>query len=755
MNTTWDQPQGDLVHRMREEGGLLISLGVGAMLVAGLFHGEPGPLRVAGMVLLLLTAVALGWERLQHVPVDGPAYSGAQASTTSFEPALSVKAWWKARRDAGLSALWLVTAYAFIQMAGSLGAEVYPLLYALLAVLATCQLPVVTLSLVGFALTLEALCFVTGHSPGLTGASTDALVVVTRALFLGLFGGLHLALTYGELVRQRRHHAQALNQDRLARLEAAQAWRLVATGRPDASKVPREEAEELLAIDAIDAIESSINATLRLLRASLDGHSAVLLWLDDAGLRLDIRGADARRMHTLAQTLQPGEGALAGILRRGEKVRLKDLSASYQGLSYYVRGGSQAVRQFVGVPVMERKRLRGVLCVDRTSGQPFTGDDEEVLERAAASIMRAIQTERIFLTMERSRDELGQFYEASRRLNQALTPGEVYDVALGSLQRIGHHDFAAIVLSEREGESGKGRLRHRLIRVVASSPKVSRWASKLSGEVFGHNTGLVSMAVEMRVSLPHNGAYREAQNVVFTRSTPLEGMRSLLILPLVVHDEAIGALVLAAAQDQAFSQARRDLLQVVANQVSVSLQNARMYEAMETMATIDGLTGLSNHRTFKHQLDDVIARSERGAGEFTLLLTDIDHFKSINDTYGHPVGDEVLRQVSRAFQELLRQTDLPARYGGEEFVVILEGTDLDGAVQIAERLRQAVAALTFTSAQREFSISMSFGLSSYPTDAEDKATLIETADQALYYAKTHGRNQVRMWRDVRHATDRG
>jgi diguanylate cyclase (GGDEF)-like protein len=188
------------------------------------------------------------------------------------------------------------------------------------------------------------------------------------------------------------------------------------------------------------------------------------------------------------------------------------------------------------------------------------------------------------------------------------------------------------------------------------------------------------------------------------------------------------------------------MLEVIAQQVATSVANAQLYAQMEEMATTDALTGLFNRRVFKERLAEVIARGERGAGASSLLLTDIDHFKRINDTYGHPVGDEVLRRVSATFREVLRQTDIPARYGGEEFVVILEGTALEGAALIAERLRVAVAALRFEAPQGEFQISMSFGVAAWPEDARDGEALIERADQALYFAKKSGRDQVRLWR---------
>jgi diguanylate cyclase (GGDEF)-like protein len=166
-----------------------------------------------------------------------------------------------------------------------------------------------------------------------------------------------------------------------------------------------------------------------------------------------------------------------------------------------------------------------------------------------------------------------------------------------------------------------------------------------------------------------------------------------------------------------------------------------MYKQMVTMATTDGLTGLLNHRTFQERLADLLGRAERHGLKLALILTDIDHFKKVNDTYGHPVGDEVIRRVARVLESSVRKIDIVARYGGEELAVIIEGADAAGAAQLAERIRLDVAKQSIPSDKGPFSITLSLGIASVPEDATDKQTLIERADQALYRAKHTGRNR--------------
>jgi diguanylate cyclase (GGDEF)-like protein len=171
---------------------------------------------------------------------------------------------------------------------------------------------------------------------------------------------------------------------------------------------------------------------------------------------------------------------------------------------------------------------------------------------------------------------------------------------------------------------------------------------------------------------------------------------------------------------------------------------------MEEMATTDGLTGLVNHRTFQERFVEMLARAERSAGKQALLLTDIDHFKKVNDSYGHPTGDVVLRGVAQVVRDCVRKIDLAARYGGEEFAIVLEGTDLAGARQLAERIRTEVQKQIFAAPEGKepFSCTLSLGIAVYPDDGRDAKALIAHADQALYHAKHNGRNRAVAWPDL-------
>jgi two-component system cell cycle response regulator len=182
--------------------------------------------------------------------------------------------------------------------------------------------------------------------------------------------------------------------------------------------------------------------------------------------------------------------------------------------------------------------------------------------------------------------------------------------------------------------------------------------------------------------------------------------------------------------------------------VAVSIENAKMYRSMERRAVTDGLTGLTNHRAFQERVGEYVARAQRLGKHLSFIMTDIDKFKSVNDTYGHPVGDKVIECVSAVLQANVRKIDLVARYGGEEFMLVFEEADTQGAVQLAERIRQDMMAQQVQSEKGQFGATLSLGVATFPEDGSEQGTLIEHADQALYHAKHCGRNRVVAYGDL-------
>ncbi len=180
----------------------------------------------------------------------------------------------------------------------------------------------------------------------------------------------------------------------------------------------------------------------------------------------------------------------------------------------------------------------------------------------------------------------------------------------------------------------------------------------------------------------------------------------------------------------------------IGSYLGLHIEKARLYEKVQELATHDGLTELYNHREFHRLLEQEVQRARRYPKEFSLLMMDIDHFKQFNDTYGHLSGDEALRAIGVIIRKHARSVDIAARYGGEEFAIILTDTPSKQAEEVAERLRSSVAGHTFSIKGEVASLTISIGLTSFPADSDTGEGLVKVADNALYCAKSSGRNRV-------------
>jgi two-component system, cell cycle response regulator len=581
---------------------------------------------------------------------------------------------------------------------------------------------------IALAVGLEGLGLVGGALAG-----QGALAWPTALAHVGFyvcFGALARVVHGAELLERRRRHQQEIASEREATVREAREFRLIHAGRLGADGVVEQERmEELVMRDAVEAVHQSTYVSLSLLKNSLGCHTCVLLWMDVRQERLQIKELVSDADHIFEGALEPARGVLGGITRRREPVILADLREGFRGLCYYQ--GHEPVKHFLGVPVLEQGHMRGVLCVDRASDRAFVQADVEMVEEAATYILRAIQNERLFAQVEKARGELARFFEATRRLNHALTLEDARRVALELVTDAMPAELVALTSLDRATGCHT---------IVCASGELAD--ASWDGRQFKANQGLVSMVVKNRHYLPYGGQAREAEPVVFTEQERLRGVKSLLVLPLVVQDQVIGTLVLAHREPGQYTQERREVLEVVCTQVAITLQNATLYAQMEEMATKDALTSLANRRTFMTRMDEALARHRRTNRTFAMVISDIDHFKSVNDTYGHPMGDEVLRQVSATFRKTLRETDFPARYGGEEFVIVLEETDAEGALIITNRLREEISKLVFQTEKGPLKVTISMGVSMYPDHSQDRQKLIDLADQALYVSKKGGRNRV-------------
>jgi diguanylate cyclase (GGDEF)-like protein len=220
-------------------------------------------------------------------------------------------------------------------------------------------------------------------------------------------------------------------------------------------------------------------------------------------------------------------------------------------------------------------------------------------------------------------------------------------------------------------------------------------------------------------------------------------LAQLITLPLSVGSEPFGALVICSREASALGQDRRRTLTSAANHLALAMRNSLEFRKTKARADHDGLTRISNRHHFDMRLREEMKRHQRHKDELSLMMLDLDYFKSVNDTYGHQAGDMVLREVGRILQKTLRESDFPARYGGEEFVVILPQTREEQAWILAERLRDVIGKTVFRMQRKRFRVTASIGIAGVRPGALAKPELlVEKADKALYQAKASGRNMV-------------
>lgn len=223
-----------------------------------------------------------------------------------------------------------------------------------------------------------------------------------------------------------------------------------------------------------------------------------------------------------------------------------------------------------------------------------------------------------------------------------------------------------------------------------------------------------------------------------------EGIRSLVCVPLIFRDEIVGILYLDDFTPRDFDRQKLELLSILASFAALAIHNARLHNKTKLMAITDFLTGLHNHRYFQQILTQELGRARRYEKVLSLIILDIDNFKSFNDRFGHAVGDKVLIAIGELIMSSLRKVDYAFRYGGEEFIILLPETSLKNAIMMAERMRAKIAdeAAGLVPESCGSKITVSAGVACYPENGSNREDLFSLMDSYLYKAKSMGKNRV-------------
>ena len=615
-----------------------------------------------------------------------------------------------------LGVLLLVGVHALIQLRGGVGSELYPLTYIAVALVGSFATGRAGIGGVAFGLVL-------GFAIAFLGEKVrDPLLLGLNALFTVGFGTLSYMFTRAEIVRVRRKSVLELEAQKEKVRDDTRLFRLVAPSSGGARD------EERLYQTSVQEVRQALYHALQLLHQTLDLHTCVLLMPTNESEHMRIVELVSKSDDLADGPFSLGAGAVGAAVRRKLTTNLQQIRPGYRGICYY--RGPTSVRSFIAVPVLERGHLRAVLCADRVVDRAFSPEEEELLRDSTSHVLRAFENERVFMQLERSKLEQEILYRVSQELSTARSQDEVMDVGLKAAKEIAQHDFAAITEYQPEGR------RHSVRR--ASGER----ALDFQGLRFRDNTSLTAMVVKNRHYLPYRGDFDPKQQVLFTKKAKLKGMESLLVLPLVVREEPIGTLIVAAKAPGAFGTPVRATLQALSNHLAVAMANARLVRQLEELATTDGLTGCLNKRAFLDQMEQKLLAAQRFGRKLSVIVTDLDHFKAVNDTYGHAAGDRVLQELGQVLRRVKRETDLVARFGGEEFCVLCEETDSRGAQLLAERVREELAGTELQTELGPLRVTASLGVATFPDHATTAPDLFVQGDKALYEAKNRGRNQV-------------
>jgi diguanylate cyclase (GGDEF)-like protein/putative nucleotidyltransferase with HDIG domain len=480
-------------------------------------------------------------------------------------------------------------------------------------------------------------------------------------------------------------------------------------------------------LTSIFGLEELGSALLPLLSKGLDCRQAYLLLPESASGDFIAEFAEPREQDAPLR-IRKSNPVLIWLKRESRYLSDEsvDILPEFRGLW----GGEKEMLKALGIellfPLISRDNLIGVLALGKKESGKYSLDDINLVESIASQVAVSFDKEYLQEQLRKREQELSLINRLAGVITSSLNIQEVYDAFIAELRDVVDVGWATIALI-------KGNELHFEVLFTEAN---SAWQQGERIPLKGSGTEWVAN---------HKKALSEpdlARNRRFwTGEIHLkQGIRSIVYLPLLVKDESIGSLIIASRQPNAYTSEQVCLLEGLASQIAIPVENSQLYAKAEQRARVDELTRLFNRRHFDERLRQEVDRHTRyNIGMLSLVFLDLDFFKAYNDKRGHVAGDKVLTQVGSLIQRSIRNTDVAFRYGGDEFAIILPQSEGDDAFIVAERVRSNIER---EMRRRKIRVTASLGLASWPSDGVTRDELVTAADRALYYTKQTGGNRT-------------
>ena len=379
----------------------------------------------------------------------------------------------------------------------------------------------------------------------------------------------------------------------------------------------------------------------------------------------------------------------------------------------------------------------GILSLDAHETNKFNEEHSRLVSAFADQVSIALENARLYTEEVESANRFKTLYELSQVISANLNLEEMYPAIFQAVSKMMRTEFFSIALVDREN----GVIRD-VFMIDREQPVELGFR--------GINEGLFAQVIKEGKPRIYNSfdasAISDTGAVLIGDMEEDEISQSLLIVPLKTSSGTLGVLSAQSYTPDMYSSEDLETLELLAANVSIAIENAQLFDKVQSMAITDPLTGLSNRRKFYENASLEFDQSRRYDRPLSVIMMDIDHFKRVNDTYGHAVGDQVLQGLAQLVKSNLRQVDFLARYGGEEFVIMMPETGLEEAMMIAERLRQNTAEATLPTRAGNMVITISLGVVKLEDDCRNLEELLDRSDQAMYVSKRTGRNKVTSWK---------